>query len=250
MLASSGIGLPAISIVRYTRGVNLADSERIEIPRLPVGRSRAELPPIIEPPLRDMPEFDGRPPDSGPERFEGEPLELPGEELAQRATELALADERVHRELEGGRYSVSGVSWLLDRKDDGPAAVVVIYSYARGVALEVSLVGEGDRLQVSDLAAVDSQPPPSDEEVELAIRLARDDRRISDFVQDDSQAMVLLTSVVERGDQDYGRRRVLVAFGPPEERLPRLRALVDLGEERVLAAATVLGDRLSQEAGE
>jgi hypothetical protein len=237
-------------MVRRTRGVILAEGERITIPKLPVARTRAELPAIIEPPLRDIPDFDGREPESGPERFDSEPLELPGKEMVQRATELALADERVRRELAGGRYSVSGVSWLLDRKGDGPAGIVVIYSHARGLALEVSLVGEGDQLQVSDLAAVDSQPPPSDEEVELAIRLAGDDRRISDYMADDFEATVLLTSAVERGDQHHGRRRVLVAFGPPAERLPRLRALVDLGQERVLAAGSVLGDRLDQETGE
>lgn len=204
----------------------------------PPGREplRAEAPAVIEPPLRDIPEFDGLEVDGGFEPFESERLRAPvDQELARRVREVSFADERVQRALGEARHVVIGVSRRVDDKDRRTTATLLVaYRYDDERAVEVWLDGEDGELQVADVVEADYQPAPADEEVERAIELARGHRRLAGAIADDHEATVILASDVGPGDEHYGRRRFVVGFGPPDERAPRIRALVDLGAGEVL----------------
>ena len=71
-----------------------------------------------------------------------------------------------------------------------------------------------------------------DEEIERAIRLARE--RAGAHLDDGWTANALLASGVGVGERYYGQRRLVVVFGPADERLPRVRALVDLARNEVV----------------
>jgi hypothetical protein len=198
-------------------------------------RPRAEFAAIVEPALRDIPD----PPEhaiDGWEPFESQPAALEsGREILEAVQRTAFADDRVSGLLEGKRYTVVGASRLLDHKDRGtPVAVMVLYSHTDERAYRVWLAGEGDDLRVEGVDETDEQPQASDEEIERAVELARGSGDVVPFLEDGFEAMALLTSAVEPGDRHYGRRRLIVGFGPPDERLPRVRALVDLGDETVM----------------
>jgi hypothetical protein len=210
------------------------------LPLPPRARVRGEFAAVIEPALRDIPEFSGPDIETEPERVDVERGdEREREEMLRIARETALADERVQRLLGEGRHSVIGVSLRTDDKErrEPLRAVLLAYRYDEEQALEVWLdVGDGGDITVADLVEVDYQPPPSDEELERAIEIARRGRGVRERLEDGFEATAILTSDVEPGDRHHGRRRFAVGFGPPDERMPRIRVLVDLGAETVLAA--------------
>jgi hypothetical protein len=221
-------------------------NERYRVPR-PSKVRRVHMPqPPLEP-LRGMPEWPGPRLDSEPELFEAEPAQDFGDLLAL-AEEIARADARVGEHLAGRRHAWLGASRLDAAKGKrGASVVVVIYDYERNVAVEVSLGGEGERLEVTGVEEVGYHPAPSDEEVERAIELARGDRRVAGHLSEDLEATAILVSDVEQGDRHHGHRRIDVGFGRPDERLPSVRALVDLGAERVLGVHAEHGHRYERE---
>jgi hypothetical protein len=189
--------------------------------------------------LRDIPEFPGPDIESDAEPVDVERAgDREQEELLSLAQKAALADERVQRLLGEGRHSVIGVSLRADDKErhEPPRAVLVAYRYDEEQAVEVWLdVGGRGDVSVADVVEVDYQPPPSDEEIERAVEIARGGRGVAERLEDDFEATAILASDVEPGDRHHGRRRFAVGFGPPDERMPRVRALVDLGADAVLA---------------
>lgn len=198
------------------------------------------MPAPLEAPLRGMPEWPGPPLEGEPEVFEVEVSEELGE-LLGRAQALAERDERVREHFGGRRHEWVGAS-ALDPKGRRPASVLVVaFDYERNVAVEVELHGEGDALRVTDVNEAAYHPAPSDGEIERAIGLAREDRRVAGHLAEELEASGLLVSDVEQGDRHYGTRRIEIDFCDPEERLPRVRAIVDLARERVLGVQVDTG---------
>jgi hypothetical protein len=215
-------------------------SREHSVSRPPRPPGLAEPPATIEPRLRDIPEFPG--PDLADviEPFDGGWTEpLVSESFVRAAREAAFADNRFQELLGDRRHAVIGVSRRLDDKERRePLAVLVAYSYERGRTIEAWLTGEEGNLDVADVAEADYQPAPSDDELARAIELARSHERIAVALADDYEAQALLASDVEEGDLHHGTRRVVVGFGPADERQARVSALVDLGTEEVLAVQT------------
>jgi hypothetical protein len=216
----------------------LAENEGIRIPLPPRDSRIQDFPPVIDPALRDIPEYDGPLGDSTAQVVESVPVEGQPEleQLRHAAEETALNDERVQRRL-GDRYEVIGVSLIEAKAARSFTPLLVIYNYDENTTVEVSLTGGSD-MEVIDVATTNNQPAPTDKEIERAIRLARDDHRIAGSLADEFEAVASLASAVDTGDRYQGRRCFAVGFGPADERLPRVRALVDLTRERVLGFST------------
>lgn len=204
-----------------------------ELPKPPVVPVVGEHPAVIEPALRELPEFRGIEV-STPEPV---PIERDDErewaDLVRRARELAFDDERVRRVVGDRRHGLIGLSRRDDKERESRTLVLVAYGYEDGRGYEV-LLGPEDDLAVRDVVAIDEHPAPSDEEVDLAIRIARADERVGHHLRDDFDAHALLVSDVADGDEHFGRRRFSVVFGYPDERLPRVNAVVDLMSEEVV----------------
>jgi hypothetical protein len=108
--------------------------------------------------------------------------------------------------------------------------------YDDGLAYEVALAeARAGGLVVRDIVDRDYQPALADEEVETAIQLARDHRLVASHLRPEFDADTILASAVEPGDEHHGLRRVAVVFGYPDERLPRVHALVDLTSSRLVS---------------
>jgi hypothetical protein len=159
------------------------------------------------------------------------------EALARRALEIAERDERVRERLAGRHFAALGASVWSDDKEVGRTVPVLVlfYDYDSNATVEVELAAEAEELTVVRIEDADYQPAPSDDEIERAIALAREDRRVAARITDDLTPRTILVSTVEQGDRHHGTRRLEVAFGRPAERLPRIRTLVDLGAEKVLS---------------
>jgi hypothetical protein len=212
------------------------DGQFHRLPQPPTAPPLQEPPAIIEPPLRDSP-----PPPGGEigqwEAVESERRALaPAEELMEVARRALLAHDQARAVVEGPRTIVLGASQLVDDKENEqrPRTMVVLYDYEQGQAVEVIVGEEAGESRVESVEPTDRQPSLSDEETERAITLAREADRVAPHLSEEWVANALLTSDVSPGDQYYGQRRVVVVFGPPDERLPRVRVLVDLQTDAVL----------------
>lgn len=203
-----------------------------EIPKPPTVPVVGEYPAIVEPALRDLPDFLGIEV-SKPQPAPVELVDERWEHLTRRAHEVAFADERVRELLGARRHTVIGLSRRDDKEADRQPLVLLAYCYDDGRSYEVQL-GTEDDLGVRDIAAVDAHVGPSDEEINAAIQLAQRDDRVNHHLQPDFDAHALLISDVAPGDEHYGHRRFSVVFGYPYDRLPRVHAAVDLGSEEVL----------------
>jgi hypothetical protein len=160
-------------------------------PRVPV---LAEPPPVVDPPLVEPPLYEGVDVDDL-ERLEVEVDEGPiGAEFVRTATDVAFNDQRVRELLGDERHVAIGLRAVDDKESDNSRFALVGYSYDDAMAYEVRLSGEQDRLQVVDVQLQDYQPAPADEEVELAIRLARADKRVALNLDEGFEAHALLVS--------------------------------------------------------
>ncbi|MCC2274305.1 hypothetical protein LKL35_02465 [Streptomyces sp. ET3-23] len=166
------------------------------------GPEPRRFPAVVELPLTGIPP--AAPPPGPADPVAWEPAGHPsGAELPARTTPVLMADGRVRAALDGRRYVVLGASALNDDKGRSvPAILVLVHDYTGRRTLEITLAGTHPEV----------------------VR-----RRTADSVP-----MVLLAGDVAEGDEHHGHRRAYVGFGPPDERLPRVRVIVDLGEERVL----------------
>jgi hypothetical protein len=156
-------------------------------------------------------------------------------ELTRAAQQAAFSDDRVRQLLRGGRSTVLGVSQLTDEKSmDEATTVLLAYNYEAQRAVRVRLIGGIESLRVKEVEEIYEQPSLSDAEIEEAIALARFADGVAPNLTGDDEANALLASSVERGDRYYGRRLIVVVFGRVDERLPRVRVLVDLSSREVL----------------
>jgi hypothetical protein len=208
------------------------ESVMFEIDSPPSALALGEHPAVIEPALRDLPDFVGIEVGAAEnvEIAEGDEREWEG--LREAAERVARADERTADFLVQ-RHQVIGISRLRSRRG-AEQLLLVVYGYEHGQTCEVTMeLGKGEPM-VTEVAFLDYQPAPADEEIEAALRIARSHRLVRDRLDEDYEGYALLASAVEPGDEHYGHRRMSVVFGLPDERLPRVHALVDLATERVL----------------
>jgi hypothetical protein len=212
---------------------------------LPHGELRA----TIEPPLRDLAPFPGQEMVDEWEPFESGPAEdqLP-EDLVRRAQTIALANEHVKRLLTSKRYISIGAS-LLDGDDKKAASLLFIfYNYTDNLTIEVML--DRTAQEVGSVAEMRYQPPPPQQEIDQAIALARQDRRLAELVTDDLEGTAVLVSPVDPKSPYYSHRQFNVGFGCPDERLPRITALVDLSAETVIKVGSDCAKESQQQGGE
>ncbi|MFI9202342.1 hypothetical protein [Streptomyces sp. NPDC053048] len=194
-----------------------------------------EFPAVVEPPVEDIPRPPAPPGPAQPVAWER--TRTPSsEELLGRAAPALLADERARAALDGHRYVFLGASLLADDKDrTTPQTLVLVYDYTDERALEFVL-DEGEPPRVTTMAESPARPGLSDAEVERATAIARTHSSVVRRAPADAVPMVLLTGDDGEDDGRQGRRRAYVGFGSPTRRLPGVRVVVDLGEERVLGA--------------
>jgi hypothetical protein len=126
-----------------------------------------------------------------------------------------------------------------DQATDARAVRLTFYSYSNNVAVEV-LMRQQKVEQVSKHE--NYQPPEGPEEIKTAIALAQREPRLSELVKGMHATAILI--YFERGQPEYGRRILHVSFSATEaeEEAPRYYALVDLTEQKTVAAGPV-GER-------
>ena len=214
----------------------MADDTELPLP----GLNPIEIPnlgPIIDPPFSDARDWGRFLP-----RVETKPVVIEQraptftDDNARRATELALASDRVRRELEGKRYEVMSVGMrALDRRTEHP--VVVIYKYTDGITLEVMIDLAG--AAVIDVKSARYQPTLTDPELRRALDLIRQDGRIARACIDVDTGVGLIVEDENFRSPRYGHRLVDLRFGPANRRLPTAFAIVDLTSEDVVRLGTI-----------
>jgi hypothetical protein len=205
-------------------------------PALPQGL--AEFLPIIEPRLSDIPEAADLP-DLQRDLFQSDRAEEQiDDEVIRQAISNALENDRVVSLLGNGRFRLIGVSQLADAKGrDGQKLLVVIYSYHNDHAIEVETDLNRDGPIVAAVRRADYQPAPTEEEIEEAVEIARANERVEKWASQDLEPSAILTSAVDEGDPFHGRRLFIIGFGRPDERSPRIRAVVDISRERLISVS-------------
>jgi hypothetical protein len=209
-----------------------------QLPPPPRLLPESELPAIIEPPLRDLVTFPGhgtveewQPFESGPVPAEDQLLP----EIVQRAQTVAMAHKEVQGLLDGKKYIPVGAS-LIETEDKSARpnrqVLFVFYDYTDNLALEVLLDRNAEK--VARVTRAPYQPPPTSEEIDQAITLARQDNRLAGKLTENLEGTAILVSPADPDHPQSSHRQFDVRFGYPDERLPRYSALVDLSTQTVL----------------
>ncbi len=165
------------------------------------------------------------------ELYEAQPLKDAFDDVtAQRMLEQVREQPQVRERLNRNCVLI-GISRRGETaKGEERTYLVVAYDYSANVAVEISLDAHGAVRKISDERY---QPPPIESEIERAIALARQDQRLTTKLE----GLVGMAIPFAGVNNEYANRRVLeVLFGCRAERLPKYRALVDLGTQSVLHA--------------
>ena len=214
-----------------------------ELPYPPTVPVTGEHPAIIEPALRDLPEFRAEIPVGDAEPVKVRRVKDDWAQLEASALEVAHTDERFRELVADRSHTVIGVSRLDRKRRKTRELLLVAYCHEDGLTYETRLREGSDGLRVRSVRASTHHPAPSDAEVEQALALASGHRMVRDRLDEGHDGHVLLVSDVEPGDENHGRRRFSVVFGPADERLPRIHAVVDLGSERLMWVRTEGAER-------
>ena len=168
--------------------------------------------------------------------------EIPGsltDALASQIRQAALQDGRVLNLL-GDRFAYITTDVLESPKyrrrlfSEPIATRVTLFSHTNNVAVEAQMQGLAvERVQIRE----GYQPPEGRDEIDLAVQLARRDRRLSDTVRDLKGEAILASLKPEK--PSYGDRVLYVAFSNEADYKTLYFALVDLTKQTVLDAGAV-----------
>ena len=195
-----------------------------------------EFPPIIEPALKGLKALPIKVSLVDDEELQPvhERFEHISTETASRIYQLVEANQDF-KKLVGERYVNIGISKIEQRKESD-SYLLVAYNYQSNRAVEVSF---DCKLNLKKVEEANYQPAPTNEEIRRAVALARNDERIRPYLSEEMTGGGILTHILDREDPNCGTRLLDVRIGYDDERLPIVRALVNLGEDRVVAAGLV-----------
>jgi len=150
-----------------------------------------------------------------------------------------LSSEQVQDCLRKKKHVVIGVDLMRGPKDFGVRrrlGRVIIYNYTDHIVLDVQV--DLKDFQIISVSRLADQPPLGSEELDRAIKVAKENETIAEWVTDDLTPTGIL--VTQRRNDEGGhdkphpqRREVLVFFGHPNERSSRYWCLVDLSDDTV-----------------
>lgn len=187
-------------------------------------------PPVLIPPLRELPKFPGPIPDEITP-FASDPVADPLAERREAIRERVFAHERVQRLQEGRFVEIGAALRGKPEADERRTVVHVVWDHAARAAVQTTL--DADTLEILDVTESTDQPAPTSEEIEQAVAMAARSERLPREVEG-LVGLALLISPIDPEDPLFGHRVFDVRFFSPDERLPRAAALVDLTDERVL----------------
>ena len=162
-------------------------------------------------------------------------------ERVDRLRAAAIAAPAVKRSL-GDRFAFIGAALVENSKQDDQLPIdqrvvnLTFFSYSRNVAVRTLM----RKAVVSDVTDIEGyQPAESPEEIDRAVRLAREDPRIRDSVRE-LEGRALLTGTGEAA-LGSGHRVLYVSFLRQNSARTEVMALVDLNDNRVLQAGRPSG---------
>jgi hypothetical protein len=210
----------------------MQDENVLPLPQLSTTTEVLNLGPVIDPPFSDARSWREflTPIEIKPVYFEQLEPTLT-KDRARQATELALASERLRRDLEGKRYEIMGVGMRsLDRRTEYP--LVVIYNYTNDIVLEamVDLTGR----TVLEVKTERYQPPLAAVELSRALDLLSQDGRLHRRGIDVNTGTGIVVEEENFRSPRHGHRLVDLRFGPEDRRLPTAWAIVDLTSQEVV----------------
>jgi hypothetical protein len=202
--------------------------------------------PMQAPPVRNL-EFEGSP-EGGPMRPKGRTAVTTVTPTAPRLAAPAAREEemaqaalqnRQVRDLLGSRFTHISTETIMPGKNVTPAPELVrtrltYFSYSKNVAVEVRMRGQ-------EVESVNTrpgyEPPEGEDEIQMAIGLAKSDGRLQSQVES-LTGHAILTSIDE-GRPGYGHRVLWVTFAQGDSGNPIFSATVDLTDQKVLNAGPV-----------
>jgi hypothetical protein len=163
--------------------------------------------------------------------------------FSRRAQEVASQSDTVQRLL-GERFAAMGTSIPDNGKEELRGSLeqqsteVTFYSYSRNVAVAV-LIQNGEVTSTREIEGY--QPPETQEEIDVATKLALGDPRLS-AVAEGYQARGLITDMTE-GQISAGNRVIYVSFEKSGTAVADFFALVDLTTNTVIDAGPTAGNK-------
>jgi hypothetical protein len=204
-----------------------------QIPEPPELPRRGAPWPTTTPPLVDQDPPDWQEDVDQWEPFSSDPVDIvisPDE--SDQARQTALDDDRVREILGDGPVIDSGASAVEGKSDDEPA-LLRYRLFSCGTLRAVDVLLDRATMAVLEVTSPDGQPAPLPDEIDRAVALAAAQLGIDPA---DLVGQAIFVTREDPGDPLFRHRLADVRFGRPDERRPRLRALVDICDESVLDA--------------
>jgi hypothetical protein len=210
----------------------MPEQSQFALPSPPEMLSRGSPHPTYEPALVDQEPPGEREDVEDFEIFSSTPLE---EELtrdeASRAREAALGHGRV-RELIGEPAPTDFGGSLVKAKSAAEPDLIRYSFFSCDTHRSAEVLLDRNSLDVLEVTAIDGQPAPMPEEVDRAVALAAAELGIDAASELVGRAIFVTRD--DAADPLSGHRLADVRFGRPDERRPRVFALVDVCEDRVI----------------
>ena len=153
-------------------------------------------------------------------------------EHLEQAKKMAFQHPDIKNLAAQGRLEAWGLRVLDQKGSDLPTYALILFDSARNYALEVHI--EEGLNRVTEVKQVDYQPPATAAETHAAVALAQNDSLVAAHLHENMVGQAILITQFDHAREKATGRLFDVQFGYSQERLPRYKAVVDLGQKRVI----------------
>ena len=153
-------------------------------------------------------------------------------EFLEQAKKMAFQHPDIKNLAANGQLETLGLRVLDQKGRDSYAYVLVLFDYTRNYALEVHI--EEGLNRITEVKQVDYQPAATASETQASIELAQHDERVAAHLHENMVGQAILITQFDYARQKATGRLFDVQFGYSQERLPRYKAIVDLGQKKVI----------------
>ena len=150
--------------------------------------------------------------------------------------------------IDGKEHRYIGMRKSEDRKDkENVKHIFYIYVYSGNYTVEIHL--DKSLKKVTEVKKTLEQPAPVADEIREVIEIARNDKNVASFINNEMVGQAILLNCTNPQDEHFGKRLFDVQFGNAELRLPTYQVIVDISTKSIISAKEIQQPKQLKEGG-